>query len=219
VTSKGVLWAWGNNHYVQLGITGLESWHIVPTLVKAKDVFGGSLVRMVVCGDNHTLIVMEEGTLWTSSEGENSVLNHNNINNWRVQTLVEAHHFGNTKVVSVSGGYFHSEAVTELGGLYTWGWGQGQTVLHAFPAGIGHNDMLAKLVPTCVAQHLLQGACVGRCHFLPPLYAFTFVMGTHTRFGSVEPTAVSAGGGNKRSSGWRARHQLVLQTPAQTVRT
>jgi len=129
LTSKGVLWAWGNNWNGQLGIIGLETLEMEPTLVGAKDVFGGSPVHMVACGDNHTLIVTEEGTLWTCCQGQNSVLGHNDINNRRVPTLVEAHHFGNAKVVSAAAGYFHSAAVTELGGLYTWGqghtWGAG----------------------------------------------------------------------------------------------
>ena len=64
VTSKGVLCAWGDNVQCQFGIVGLKEVQIVPALVGAKDVFGGSPVRMVACGKGHTLIVTEEGTLW-----------------------------------------------------------------------------------------------------------------------------------------------------------
>jgi len=135
----------------QLGIEGLEQWQIEPALAGAKDKFGGSPVRMVACGYNHTLIVTEEGTLWTCSKRENSALSHNDINlkklnNWRVPTLVEAHHIGNTKVVSAAGGECHSLAVTELGCFYTWG--QGQHALYESPARLGHDNMLTKLVPT-----------------------------------------------------------------------
>jgi len=49
VTSKGVLWAWGNNCSGQLNIVGVGQSQIVPALVGAKDVFGGSPVHMVVC--------------------------------------------------------------------------------------------------------------------------------------------------------------------------
>jgi len=197
VTSKGVLWAWGDNANGQLGIGGLKQVQIEPALVEAKDVVGGSLVCMAACGEDHTLIVTEEGTLWTCGKGENGALGHNDINDWQVPTLVEAHHFGNVKVVSAAAGYFHSAAVTELGGLYTWG--QGQEAEDASPAGLGHNDMLAKLVPTCVAQHLLQGAHVGRCHSLPPPHALAFAMGTHARLGSAAPTATPTGGDSRRS--------------------
>ena len=52
MTSKGVLWAWGNNCSGRLGIVGVGQSQIVPPLVGAKDVFGGSPVHMVVCGYN-----------------------------------------------------------------------------------------------------------------------------------------------------------------------
>jgi len=201
VTSKGVLWAWGINRYGQLGILGqygqLMQIQIEPALVEAKDKFGGSPVRMVACGYDHTLIVTEEGTLWTCGKGENSAPGNYYFNDLRVPTLVEAHHFGNAKVVSAAGGECHSAAVTEHGGLYTWG--QGQHAEDASPVGLGHNDMLTKLVPTCVAPHLLQGARVGRCNSLSPLHALAFAMGTHVRLGSAVPTATPAGGGSKRS--------------------
>ena len=48
-----------------------------------------------------------------------AVLSHNNPTGW--PTRVEAHHFGNAKIVSVTGGEWHSAAVTETGDLYTWG--------------------------------------------------------------------------------------------------
>ena len=211
VTSKGVLWAWGDNSNGQLGIVGLEQVQIEPALVGAKDIFGGSPVRMVACGDNHTLIVTEEGTLWTCGKGEDGALGHNDMDDRWVPTLVEAHHFGNAKVVSAAGGDFHSAAVTEHGGLYTWG--QGQDAFLACPAGLGHDDMLTKLVPTCVAPHLLQGARVGRCHSLPPLHALAVAMGTHARLGSAAPTATPAWGSSKRS------RRLQGKAPAATADT
>jgi len=47
VTSKGVLWDWGDNMNGQLGIVGLEQVQIAPTLVGAENVFEGLQVRMV----------------------------------------------------------------------------------------------------------------------------------------------------------------------------
>jgi len=158
--------------------------------------FGGSPVRMAACGDRHTLILTEEGVLWVCSKGEHGVLGLNDINNRRLPTRVEAQHFGDAKVVSAAGGFNHSAAVTEYGGLYTWG--KGQDAANE-SAGLGHGDMHTKLVPTCIAQHLLQGAHVGRCHRLPPLNALAFAMGMHARLGSVAPTSASAGGSSRRS--------------------
>jgi len=165
-------------------------------MVGADDVFGGSPVRMAACGDRHTLILTEEGVLWVCGKGEHGVLGLNDINNRRVPTRVEAQHFGDAKVVSATGGFNHSAAVTEYGSLYTWG--KGQDAANE-SAGLGHGDMHTKLVPTCVAHHHLQGARVGRCHRLPPLNALAFAMGTHVRLGIAAPTSASAGGSSRRS--------------------
>jgi len=109
---------------------------------------------------------------------------------------VETQHFGDARIVSAAGGECHSAAVTEHGGLYTWK--QGQDAEFASPVGLGHGDMLTKLVHTCVTPHLLQGVRVRRCHRLPLLHALAVVMGTHTRLGSTAPTATSAGVGSRR---------------------
>ena len=96
----------------------------------------------------------------------------------------------NAKIVSVAAGFTPSTAVTEKGGLYTWG----------NASGLGHTDRQAKLVPTHIAPHLLQGERVGRCHDLLPMHALAFAMGTHLRLGSPAPTALPAGGGSQRRS-------------------
>jgi len=196
VTIKGVLWAWGCNHKGQLGIAGPETCQIEPARVGAEDMFGGSPVHMVACGFKHTLIVTKEGALWTCGEG-NGALGLNDINNEWLPTRVEVQHFGDAKIVSAAGGNCHSAAVTEHGGLYTWDLGQDAAA--APSAGLGHDGMHTKLVPTRVAPHLLQGMRVGRCHRLPPLHALAFAMGTHVRLGSAAPTAVFARGSSRRS--------------------
>jgi len=86
VTSKGELLAWGNNMNGQLGIAGLEQLNINPARVG----FVGSLVRMMVGGNKHTLVVTGEEALWTCGGGENIMLSLNDINHQRVPTRVEA---------------------------------------------------------------------------------------------------------------------------------
>jgi len=194
VTGNGELWAWGNNRNGQLGTTGFDRVKLVPARVGAEDVFGGSPVRTAACGEKHTLIVTKEGSLWSFGEGGYGALGHNNITDQRVPARLEAQHFGDVKIVSVAGGAYHSAAVTENGGLYTWGKATRQD---ASPTGLGHDDMRTKLVPTYVASHLLQGARVGRCHRLPLLHALAFAMGTHVRLGNAAPTNALAGGSRR----------------------
>jgi len=158
VTSKGVLLAWGNNTNGQLGIARLEQLNIDPARVGTEDVFVGSLVRMMVGGNKHTLVVTGEEALWTCGGGENIMLSLNDINHLRVPTRVEAQHFGNAKIVSSAGGRYHSVVVTQHCGMYTWG--KEICVEDASPTGLGQDNMHAKLVPN-ECPHLLQGTRVG----------------------------------------------------------
>jgi len=190
VTSKGVLWAWSDNVEGQLGIVGLKEVQIVPALLGAKDVFGGSPVRMVACSKEHTLIVTEEGTLWNPVDVP-----------WRRKQRARSQQHQRSAGADKGGGAVLWRGQGRLcrwrrisfGSLYTWG--RGQNAEDASPTGLGHDDMLAKLVHTCVTQHILQGARVGRYHSLPLLHVIAFAMGTHTRLGGAAPTATPAGGG------------------------
>jgi len=188
VLDDGSLWAWGMNTNGQLGV-GLEAHMVrVPTRVGAEDEFGGSRVLTAACGVEHTLAVTEAGALWSCGSGATGKLGLNDMNNRRVPTRVDAQRFGNTKIVSAAAGSTHSAVVTEDGVLYTWGMGEEDGA----PAGLGHDDMQTKLVPTPVATHLLESMRVGRCHSLPPPIALAFAMGTHDRLGIAAQTAAPA---------------------------
>ena len=194
VLDDGSLWAWGINTNGQLGL-GLKYFVLVPTRVGAEDEFGGSRVLTAACGDEHTLAVTEAGALWSCGKGADGALGLNDINDRRVPTRGDAQRFDNVKIVSAAAGYAHSVVVTEDGILYTWGMGD----KHGAPAGLGHDDMQTKLVPTPVATHLLESMRVGRCHSLPPPIALAFAMGTHDRLGIAAQTAAPAQDGSRKS--------------------
>ena len=207
VTSKREPWAWGLNTSGQLGTVGPEQLKLTPTLVGGEDVFGGSPVRMAASGARHTLIVTEEGVLWACGEGEHGALGLNDSNDRQVPTRVEAQHFGDAKIVSAAAGYYHSAAsmVASIHGE------RGKMLRIHLPRGW----VTATCTPSlCVAQQILQGARVGRCHKLPPFNALAFVMGTHARLGSVVPTSAPAGGSSSRRS-----RRLEGKTPAATADT
>jgi alpha-tubulin suppressor-like RCC1 family protein len=68
VGENGALWVWGKGSYGQLGLVETNDRQ-VPTLVGAEDVFGGSKVRTIACGYDHTLAVTEAGELWACGRG------------------------------------------------------------------------------------------------------------------------------------------------------
>ena len=137
----------------------------------------------------------EVGALWSCGRGAHGQLGLNDMNNRMVPTRVNAQRFGNTKIVSAAAGFTHSAVVTEDGVLYTWGMGE---VVGA-PAGLGHDDMQTKLVPTPVATHPLESMRVGRCHSLLPTITLAFAMGTHDRLGIAAQTAAPAQDGSRKS--------------------
>jgi hypothetical protein len=49
------------------------------------------------------------------------------------------------------------------------------------PGGLGHADLVNRLVPTLVQRQLLGETRVGRCHRLREELALAFAVGTHER--------------------------------------
>jgi len=202
----GELWVWGYGRDGQLGL-GDRTNRLEPVLVGAEDVFGEQ-VLMAACGNDHTLAVTKAGTLWSFGRGKDGKLGHNDTNDRLVPTQVEAHHFGHAKIVTAAAGVNHSAAVTEHGGLYTWGMGsyaeewkeeekEEEEEENIIPGGLGHCDGETKLAPTLVIPALLQGARIGHCHRLPPLHALAFAMGNHSRLGRAAQTALTAADNGK----------------------
>ena len=197
VTNTGALWTWGCGRNGRLGLGDIAN-RLAPTLVGAGEAFGESHVLTAACGTQHTLAVTKDGTLWSWGSGAvgHVAKGKHTQNHWLVPTRIEAQHFGNSKIISAAAGNWgeweqqgeHSAAVTEDGGLYTWG----------RRPGLGLANGKSRMMPTPV--DMLQRGRVGRCHKLLPLHALAFAMGTHSRLGSAAPTAAAAGDDSQRRS-------------------
>ena len=74
---------------------------------------------MVACGIAHTVAVTEEGTVW--SWGYRGKLGHNDDRDRLAPARVGQERFGGAKIVTADCGHGHSAAVSEDGGLFTWG--------------------------------------------------------------------------------------------------
>jgi len=136
---------WGFGGCGQLGL-GDKTNRLAQMLVGAEAAFEESEVLTVACGYFHTMIVKTDGTLWTFGNADDGALGHNDRNTRLVPTRIEAQLFGNAKIVAVAGEVSHSAAVREEGTLYTLG----------EASGLGHINVEAKLVPTCITPSLLQ---------------------------------------------------------------
>lgn len=194
VTVEGNLFAWGAGKYGQLGL-GDKYNRKTPTLVGGKEYFDGSSVRMVACSHSKTLVVTEEGALWTCGkiwkkmlvQQENVVHNNDSI---IVPTRVDTQHFDGDNIVTVGVGFYVTLAVTQKGALYSWGTGFDDCSLHTRSTGLGHNTFY-KTVPTRIAPHHMKGDRVGLCLSLSPQHALAFAMGLHHRLGHKRGSLVN----------------------------
>ena len=149
--------------------------------------------------------MVTEGRLWSLSRGALRRLRHKDEEDGVVPVRVEVEGLDGAKIVSVACGAQHSAALTEDGALCTWGRGAIMDEPTQEPAGLGHDDLEDKLVPTLVVPLHQLVARVGRCLPLPPLHALAFAMGTHRRLGAgaAGPGAGGCRGGSKGRSRMR----------------
>ena len=114
---NGALWGWGAGSYGQLGL-GDTNKRLVPTLVGAEEVFGGSKARTVACGPYHTLVVTEAGELWAYGQGAQGRLGINDEQDRLVPTRVDPLHFSHAPISAIAAGDYHSAAVKAGGALH-----------------------------------------------------------------------------------------------------
>jgi len=150
VTSDGRVYTWGWGTSGQLGHDDIID-ELVPRELVGQ--FGGSAAVMLVAGRVHTVFLMTDGAVWACGSGQFGQLGLGDTAERLVPARVGSEEaFGQSKVLNIACGGFHSMAVTEEGGLWSWGRGAyGQ---------LGHNDQGNRLVPTRVATERFSGAKV-----------------------------------------------------------
>lgn len=117
VTAKGSLFTWGSNAYGQLGLDKDDM--MLPTLVRANGGFDDKRVRMAACGNDNTLIVMDEGTLWSCGKGLTGVNGLGDNHTRFSQILVHEQRFDGAKIVTAVLGHARAATVTEESLVFT----------------------------------------------------------------------------------------------------
>lgn len=168
LSAAGRVYTWGYGGRGQLG-TGTSRSRLKPAMIAAR-VFQGCTPVMAACGGHHTLVLAREGSLWVCGWGEDLQLGFADEADRPGRLVfepVQLAQFDGRRIVSVAAGFAHSAAVTEDGGLWTWG--------RAFIHGCH--------VPTLVTGVEIQGARIGRFQTLPAEHWLAFAMGLHARLG------------------------------------
>ncbi|KAF8820615.1 regulator of chromosome condensation (RCC1) repeat-containing protein, partial [Cardiosporidium cionae] len=151
LSSSGDIYTWGMGRDGQLGHGDLTD-RVSPKLVKSLQ---GKTVHAISCGEHHTAVCLEDGTVYTWGRNANGRLGIGKTELLqRLPMLVEA--LMGTFVSAVSCGGFHSLFLTlpPLSSVYSCGLG--------LSGRLGHGDESERLWPTCIT--VLEGlSCISIC--------------------------------------------------------
>ncbi|XP_072241033.1 probable E3 ubiquitin-protein ligase HERC3 isoform X1 [Leuresthes tenuis] len=109
---------WGNARDGQLGI-GLERNPVFEP--RSCHVFSGRGLKEIACGGQHTLFLLQDGSVYTCGSNSCGQLGHDKAES--CPELVGA--LDTQKITMVSCGRAHSMAVNEQGQVFAWGAGEG----------------------------------------------------------------------------------------------
>lgn len=111
----GSLWTWGLNAYGQLGYGPANTYMRYP-----KQVPFASRIKAVGAGENHSLAVAQDGTVWAWGRNDYGQLGNNTVSPYTAAQTTPLQVSGLTDVVAVAGGTNSSMALTASGTVYAW---------------------------------------------------------------------------------------------------
>ncbi len=115
LSSTGAVYTWGRGDDGRLG-HGDNGWKYIPRPVAA---LSECRVSVVTCGSYHTAAVGVNGELWTWGGGMYGKLGHGGESGLSKPRIVEG--LRGFRIVAVACGSRHTAAVSDEGGLWTWG--------------------------------------------------------------------------------------------------
>jgi len=114
--SDGTVWSWGKNSNGQLGNGNITASN-VPVQVKGLSGVSSGIVTAVAAGYDHTVILRNDGTVWSWGNNSNGQLGNGNITASNAPVQVS----GLSTVTAIAAGFGHSLALKSDGTVWTWG--------------------------------------------------------------------------------------------------
>ncbi|CAN7938426.1 unnamed protein product [Ixodes hexagonus] len=154
-----MVYAWGHGPNGELGLAASKDDAEAPVLRPQRvRRFGTRVVREVVCGRQHTLVLLANGCVYSCGSNDFGQLGQDkSMRKLEQVTALSAH-----EIRTVACGQDHSLALSEAGQVFSWGSNQyGQL-------GCGSDEdsrLRPKVVKTLAAMHVVQIAC-GAIHCL-----------------------------------------------------
>jgi len=146
----GIAWSWGLNNKGQLGNFGLDGSVVNRSSPSQVGEFHtGNTWIDVAMGDDFTVAIREDKTMWSWGKGNNGVLGNLNILHRSSPVQI-----GTASWDQVAAGYYHVVAVANSTG-YLYGWGAGAN------GKIGHNKTTNSSSPVQITSDAYKNVAAG----------------------------------------------------------
>ena len=178
VTEEGRVYMWGADCSGQLGL-GIGTWpKVFPTRVTG--LIEQEHVVMTSCGDKHTLLLTNDGRLYSTGRGREGQLSIG-INNQDVRAFhpIPDNDFNQQRVITVTAGDGHSTAVRGDGAVFTWGAGYSSNL---------SRDTLKYLMWNAIGKMQPAATCYA---MITRGDILALAMGTHERLARKDPNSIS----------------------------
>jgi len=132
--SKEMIWSWGWGDFGRLGHGNPMDIFLpkqVSNLCNVK-------IKMVACGDSHTMVITGSGEVFSFGRNQNGQLGLGTRIDCMLPTKIAA--MKGHEAVSIACGAEHTVACTSAGKTFAWGWG--------LYGNLGHGDNKDRLHPT-----------------------------------------------------------------------
>ena len=168
VTDKGELYIWGHGK-----VMGQKHHLVVPRLIE-------SLARVVIesvsCGNNSTLALDHEGSVYSWGSGAHGVLGHGDVKSRKEPEKIKG--LEGKEISYINAGHVHCGAVTKDKKLFMWGlaegWGRKGTAIELQPTELfvkddAGDEKEVEMVSCSVGEHhphtliLTEGGVVYSC--------------------------------------------------------
>jgi alpha-tubulin suppressor-like RCC1 family protein len=121
VLSDGTAWGWGDSRYGQVGI-GSSSMVGVPQPMIAPWSGSGRKAVAVAAGYQHSLILLDDGTVWGTGWGVNGELgNGSTTYSYSPVSVSAPPGWTGKQALLIAAGYYHSLAALDDGTVWAWG--------------------------------------------------------------------------------------------------
>ena len=141
IDEDGELYTWGKGQCGRLG-HGDKSDVSSPRLVEGLT---GKKCSAVACGEYHTLVLVENGRVYSFGLNSWGQLGHGDTQNRLAPALIEASFEGKI-IKQVACGWSHNMALCSGGYLYTWGYGEYGALGHRYEKNYAFPYILHSLI-------------------------------------------------------------------------